>query len=196
MTTTSPVPIFILMGTAGCGKTSVACEMQKILNCQYLEGDSFHPQSNVDKMAAGHPLNDDDRWPWLRSIRDHLIVKAKEVYDSDINLPSRVVIVTCSSLKKVYRDILREVPSELGTVIFVYLKGSPELLLQRIQARTGHFMPASMLKSQLDTLEEPDEKTENVIVASIVPLPHEEAKNIIAVAVERGALPVSVLVGQ
>ncbi|KAI9481200.1 MAG: shikimate kinase [Benjaminiella poitrasii] len=193
MTVTPPVPIFVLMGTAGCGKTSVACEMQKILNCQYLEGDSLHPQSNVDKMAAGHPLDDDDRWPWLRSIRDHLIVKAKEAYNDNANSPSRVVVVTCSSLKKVYRDILREVPSELGTVIFVYLKGTPELLLERIQSRKGHFMPASMLKSQLDTLEEPDEKVENVIIASIIPLPHEEAKIIVAAAVERGALPTSAL---
>ncbi|KAL0135929.1 P-loop containing nucleoside triphosphate hydrolase protein [Mucor lusitanicus] len=185
----TPVPIFVLMGTAGCGKTSVATEMQKILNCHYLEGDSLHPQSNVDKMAAGHPLDDDDRWPWLGLIRDHLTQQAKEVYDLDVSSPNRVVVVTCSSLKKVYRDILRQVPAELGTVIFVYLKGTHELLLQRIQGRVGHFMPPSMLQSQLDTLEEPDETQEKVIIASIIPLPDVEAKIIVEEAVKRGYLP-------
>jgi gluconokinase len=93
----------------------------------------------------------------------------------------------------VYRDILREVPKELGTVVFVYLKGTQELLLQRIQGRKGHFMPASMLQSQLDTLEEPDEKIEAVIVASIVPTPDIEAQHIIQAAIERKFLPASAL---
>lgn len=140
-------------------------------------------------MLLGHPLNDDDRWPWLRLIRDHLITKATEVQHLDIHSSQRVVIVTCSSLRKVYRDILREVPSDLGTVCFVYLKGTPELLLQRIQSRQGHFMPASMLQSQLDTLEEPDPSVENVIVASIVPPPHEEARHILDAAIKKGMLP-------
>ncbi|KAG2202595.1 hypothetical protein INT46_011668 [Mucor plumbeus] len=189
----TPVPIFVLMGTAGCGKTSVACEMQKLLNCHYLEGDSLHPLANVEKMAAGHPLEDDDRWAWLRLIRDHLTVQAKEVYDLDVNSLSRSVVVTCSSLKKVYRDILREVPAELGTVIFVYLKGTRELLLQRIQGRVGHFMPPSMLQSQLDTLEEPKEENEKVIIASIIPLPDVEAKIIIEEAIKKGYLPSTAL---
>jgi gluconokinase len=136
-------------------------------------------------------LDDDDRWPWLRVIRDHLTMKAKEVKDLDVELKQRVVVVTCSSLKKVYRDILREVPSDIGKVIFVYLKGTQELLLQRIQGRQGHFMPASMLQSQLDTLEEPKESEEEVIIASIIPTPDAEAKIIIAEAVERGFLPAS-----
>lgn len=110
----------------------------------------------------------------------------------DVNSKKRVVVVTCSSLKKVYRDTLREVPKDVGTVIFVYLKGSHELLLNRIQNRKGHFMAAEMLQSQIDTLEEPDEKVEKVIVASIVPPPPEEAKHIIAAAVEKGFLPASV----
>ncbi|KAI8645550.1 shikimate kinase [Parasitella parasitica] len=189
----TPVPIFVLMGTAGCGKTSVACEMQKLLNCYYLEGDSLHPLLNVEKMAAGHPLDDDDRWPWLRLIRDHLTEQAKQVYGLDVNSPNRALVVTCSSLKKVYRDIFREVPAELGTVIFVYLKGTHELLLQRIQGRVDHFMPPSMLQSQLDTLEEPNEKVEKVIVASIIPPPIVEAKNIIEVAVKLGYLPSTAL---
>lgn len=124
-------------------------------------------------------------------IRDHLTIKAKEVKDLDMESKQRVVVVTCSSLKKVYRDILREVPSDIGKVIFVYLKGDKELLLQRIQGRQGHFMPASMLQSQLNTLEEPKESEELVIIASIVPTPDVEAKIIIAEAVERGLLPAS-----
>lgn len=126
-------------------------------------------------------------------IRDHLTVQAKEVYDLDVNSPHRSVVVTCSSLKKVYRDILREVPAELGTVIFVYLKGTHELLLQRIQGRVGHFMPPSMLQSQLDTLEEPEEKNEKVIIASIIPLPDAEAKIIVEEAVKKGYLPSTAL---
>lgn len=134
-------------------------------------------------------MNDDDRWPWLRLIRDHLTKTAEQVQHLDSHSSQRVVIVTCSSLRKVYRDILREVPTELGVVCFVYLKGTPELLLQRIQSRIGHFMPATMLQSQLDTLEEPDPKKENVIVASIIPTPAEEAKHIIDAAVKKGLLP-------
>ncbi|ORE10604.1 shikimate kinase [Rhizopus microsporus var. microsporus] len=188
----TPVPIFVLMGTAGCGKTSVAEQIQLYLGCKYLEGDSLHPPQNVQKMTSGQPLNDDDRWPWLRSIRDHIIAQAQELQPLDNDSKKRVVVVTCSSLRKVYRDILRQVPEELGTVIFVYLKGSYELLLQRIQNRKGHFMPAKMLQSQIDTLEEPDEKIEKVIVASIVPPPIEEAKHIIDAAVEKGYLPATV----
>ncbi|KAI8883679.1 shikimate kinase [Backusella circina FSU 941] len=190
VTQSKPVPIFILMGTAGCGKTSIAEEMQKILGCSYVEGDSFHPKSNVDKMASGHPLDDDDRWPWLHNIRDHIVEQANSVKGLDMKSPSRAVIVTCSALKKVYRDILRDIPVILGLVTFVYLKGTHELLLKRIQSRTGHFMPPSMLQSQLDTLEEPDEKTENVIIATIVPPPDVEARDIVEVATKRGLLPV------
>lgn len=134
-------------------------------------------------------MEDDDRWAWLHLIRDHLVVQAKEVYDLDVNSLNRSVVVTCSSLKKVYRDILREVPAELGNVIFVYLKGTRELLLQRIQGRVGHFMPPSMLQSQLDTLEEPNEENEKVIIASIIPLPDVEAKIIIEEAIKKAYLP-------
>lgn len=136
-------------------------------------------------------MDDDDRWPWLRVIRDHLALEAEKVKDLDMESKHRAVIVTCSSLKKVYRDILREVPSDLGKVIFVYLKGSQELLLQRIQGRQGHFMPASMLQSQLDTLEEPKENEETVIIASIIPTPDDEARIIVDEAVERSFLPSS-----
>ncbi|KAI7896701.1 shikimate kinase [Mucor mucedo] len=187
-----PVPIFVLMGTAGCGKSSVAEAMQHVLGCEFLEGDSVHPQANVDKMAAGYPLDDDDRWPWLRLIRTHLTEKAKAVQDLDIACKNRAVLVTCSSLKKVYRDILREIPADIAQVIFVYLKGSEALLLQRIQGRKNHFMPPSMLQSQLSILEEPNPEEEAVIIADIIPTPDVEAKHIIAAAVEKGYLPDSI----
>lgn len=90
-----------------------------------------------------------------------------------------------------YRDILRQVPTDIGTVVFVYLKGSKELLLKRIQSRQGHFMPASMLQSQLDILEEPKEEEEAVIIADIIPTPDIEAKHIIRAAIEKGYLPAS-----
>ncbi|KAI9357086.1 shikimate kinase [Pilaira anomala] len=187
------VPIFVLMGTAGCGKSSVAAEIQKVLGCEFIEGDSLHPKSNVDKMAAGYPLQDEDRWPWLREIRDVLTEKAKGLKELDLKCKQRAVIVTCSSLKKVYRDILREVPEEMGKVIFVYLKGEQELLLKRIQGRQGHFMPPTMLQSQLDILEEPKEEEEAVIIADIVPTPDIEAKHIIRMAVEKGYLPATIV---
>ncbi|KAI8886514.1 hypothetical protein K501DRAFT_283728 [Backusella circina FSU 941] len=137
-------------------------------------------------MASGYPLDDDDRWPWLRLIRDRLVEESEKVKDTDEK--SRAVIVTCSSLKKVYRDVLRDIPTEVATVTFVYLKGTPELLLQRIQGRKGHFMPSAMLQSQLDTLEEPNEETESVIVTSIVPAPGVQAEHILKTASERGLL--------
>ncbi|CAO3643959.1 unnamed protein product [Cunninghamella echinulata] len=164
-----PVPIFIVMGVAGCGKTSVAEELQMLLNCDYVEGNSLHPKENVDKMTSGIPLQDDDRWPWLRKIRDTIEAHAKILYDQEEK--GRALVVTCSSLKKVYRDILCDVPKELATVTFVYLKGTTELLAERIGNRQSHFMSASMLQSQLDTLEEPDPKTENVIITCIKPEP-------------------------
>jgi gluconokinase len=146
---------------------------------------------NLCVILKGHPLDDDDRWPWLHNIRDHVVDQVNAVKGLDVNSPSRVVIVTCSALKRVYRDILRDIPVYLGLVTFIYLKGTHELLLKRIQSRTGHFMPPSMLQSQLDTLEEPDEKIENVIIATIVPPPDVEARDIVEVATKRGLLSVA-----
>ncbi|CAO3613726.1 unnamed protein product [Cunninghamella blakesleeana] len=175
----TPVPIFIVMGVAGCGKTSVAEELQKLLGCDYVEGDSLHPKENVDKMTSGIPLQDDDRWSWLRKIRDTIKEHATTLYDQEEGKGGRALVVTCSSLKVVYRDILRDVPKELATVTFVYLKGTTELLKERIGARKSHFMSAAMLQSQLDTLQEPDPKTENVIIADIQPEPKIIASNVL-----------------
>jgi gluconokinase len=114
---------------------------------------------------------DDDRWSWLEKIRDTI---NEHVEKEDC----RSLVVTCSSLRKVYRDILVQVPK--ATVTFVYLKGSPELLAERMGARKNHFMASNMLQSQLNTLEEPDPATENVIVTDIRPEPKQVAANILA----------------
>ena len=134
----------VVMGVAGCGKSTVARMLAERLGWGMAEGDDFHPPENKAKMASGTPLTDADRIPWLESIRDHLDRQ-----------PSNTV-VTCSALRRSYRDILR---TARGRVRFLHLHGSPAVLASRIGTRTGHFMPPGMLVSLLDTLEQlqPDE---------------------------------------
>ncbi|MFB9432523.1 gluconokinase [Streptoalloteichus tenebrarius] len=126
------------MGVSGSGKSTVGTLLADRLGVPYAEGDDFHPPANVAKMAAGHALDDEDRWPWLRSI-------AAWIHDH----PSGAV-VTCSALKRGYRDLLRGagVP-----VWFLHLSGDPELIRARVAARTGHFMPPELLGSQYAALE-------------------------------------------
>jgi len=134
----------VVMGVSGCGKTSVAEGLAAALPAAFIEGDSLHPPSNVEKMSRGIPLTDEDRRPWLDTIGNAL---------SDALARNGSVVVSCSALKKVYRDRLRAAAG--GQLAFVYLKGSRDLLLGRMTARQGHFMPASLLDSQLATLEDP-----------------------------------------
>ncbi|ORX62714.1 shikimate kinase [Hesseltinella vesiculosa] len=178
----APIPVYVLGGVAGCGKTSVAEAMQDKLHCEYIEGDQLHPAENVAKMSAGIPLQDEDRWGWLETIRDTIAEKTKKLQADGVNDKEHTLIVTCSGLRKVYRDILRQVPSSLASVTFVYLKGSPELLSERIGARKNHFMSATMLQSQLDTLEEPNPAQEQCIVVSIEPPPATIAENVLLLA--------------
>lgn len=132
----------IVMGVSGCGKTSVGEGIAERLGTPFVEGDSLHPDANVRKMSEGHPLTDDDRWPWLREIAARIAAER-----------SPVLVVTCSSLKRAYRDLLR---TESGRpVAFVFLHGTDALLAERMNARTGHFMPPALLESQLATLEDP-----------------------------------------
>lgn len=132
--------LLVVMGVAGCGKTTTAALLAGRLGATFAEGDEFHSTANVTKMSLGHPLTDDDRWPWLRGIRDWLAAEAQAGHSA---------VVPCSSLKRSYRDVLREA----GPVEFVHLTGSRELLSERIQGRAGHFMKPEMLTSQLNTLE-------------------------------------------
>ena len=144
----------VVMGVTGTGKSSVARALQENLGWRFAEGDDLHPASNVAKMAAGTPLQDADRWPWLDAIG---------AWTSEQDLNGLSTIVTCSALRRAYRDRLRQAAS--GTV-FVHLVGTPALLESRLQGRAGHFMPASLLPSQLAALEplQPDEQGFDVSV--------------------------------
>jgi gluconokinase len=132
----------VVMGVAGAGKSSVAERIADARGLPFLEGDALHPAANIAKMSAGTPLTDADRWPWLDAI-------ARRIAEE----PGRELVVTCSSLRRAYRDRLRERAGR--PVVFVYLHGSRALLTERMGARTGHFMPAGLLASQLATLEDP-----------------------------------------
>ena len=142
------------MGVSGSGKSTIAGVLHGRLGWRFVEGDDLHPAENVAKMAAGHPLDDADREPWLRCVRAHI---------DDTVAAGRPGLVTCSALKRHYRDELRD-----PHVVFVYLHGSRELLLGRLGARHGHFMPATLLDSQLADLEPPgpDEQAITVDVAA------------------------------
>ena len=144
----------VIMGVAGSGKTTLADLLDDRLGRLYAEADEFHPQANIDKMAAGTPLTDEDRWPWLDAIRDWLTEQTRA---------GRSAIVTCSALKRVYRDVLRQAE---GRVRFVHLTAPPTLLEDRMAHREGHFMPTTLLPSQLATLEplDPDEDGVSVVV--------------------------------
>lgn len=146
--------VLVLMGVSGGGKTSVAKELAERLGWPYQEGDYLHPRSNVDKMAAGRPLTDEDRWPWLDTVAAWIEEHLEDGEDG---------IVTCSALRRAYRDRL----SRRGSgVVFVYLCGDFETIAARLATRKGHYMPLTLLRSQFDTLEEPapDEQTLRVDV--------------------------------
>lgn len=134
----------IVMGVSGCGKSSVGALLATRLGLPFIEGDVLHPESNVRKMAEGTPLTDEDRWPWL----DIIGAELAKALDAGTG-----IIISCSALKRVYRERLRAAAS--GRLSFVFLEGSHELLASRMGARTGHFMPTSLLTSQLATLEVP-----------------------------------------
>ncbi|GAB4000329.1 gluconokinase [Nocardioides marmoraquaticus] len=150
--------VVVVMGTTSTGKSSVGERLAAALDAGFVEGDDLHPQANVDKMASGTPLTDDDRWPWL----DRVAARIRGTVADGQRL-----VVTCSALKRSYRDVLRGDPATAEQVFFCHLAGSRELLEQRIAGRRGHFMPTSLLDSQLDTLEElgPEERGARVDVA-------------------------------
>lgn len=131
----------VVMGVAGCGKSTVAALLAERLGWELLEGDALHPAANVERMAAGIALTDEDRAPWLAAVAAWM----------DARLAAgRSVVVACSALARRYRDVLRR-----DDVVFVHLTGSPQLLAERLAAREHHFMKAGMLRSQLEALEPP-----------------------------------------
>ena len=143
----STVTTLVVMGVSGVGKTTVALELQRRLGWDYAEGDDFHPTANKEKMAAGHPLDDEDRWPWLKTIAQWI---------GEHERRGTSAIVTCSALRRAYRDLLRD---GHPSVWFAHVMVSTGLLHDRIEHRRGHYMPPSLLGSQLSTLEplQPDE---------------------------------------
>ncbi|GMS77882.1 hypothetical protein PENTCL1PPCAC_57, partial [Pristionchus entomophagus] len=137
----------VVMGVAGCGKSTVAEELSKRLRWTMIEGDRLHPTHNIEKMKKGIPLDDSDRFPWLRAIREEIGRNS-------------TVIVSCSALKKSYREIL----CEGRRCLFVLLDVSRDDLLSRLQARSAHFFPPSLLDSQLATLEKPSDREHSLII--------------------------------
>jgi gluconokinase len=133
----------VVMGVSGSGKTTVAALLAKQLGWPFMEGDRLHPPANVEKMRQGTPLNDADRAPWLDRIGEELKRWGAE---------ERSGVLTCSALKRAYRDRIRAARSD---VRFIYVRGSETLLAARVAARQHEYMPASLLRSQFDTLEEP-----------------------------------------
>jgi len=143
----SPVQQVVVMGVSGVGKSTVAKGLSTILGWTYAEGDAFHSEANVAKMTSGRALTDEDRWPWLRSIGEWM---------SEEIAAGRSAVVTCSALRRAYRDLLREGRPE---VVFCHLVAGESLIGERMSHRTDHYMPATLLPSQLATLEPlaPDE---------------------------------------
>ncbi len=137
----------IFMGVCGCGKSTVGQLFAEACGGVFLEGDRFHTPEMVEKMRSGQALNDEDRAGWLARLREAIVGKRAE---------SEVVCLSCSALKERYRAVLRGDDSP-GETVFVYLKGNPKLLRERMDGRVGHYMPASLLESQLDALEEPND---------------------------------------
>jgi gluconokinase len=142
----------VIMGVSGSGKTTVATQLSERLGWSMADADDFHPQANIAKMAAGEPLTDADRWPWLRLVGEWIGDQAKA---------GERAVVACSALRRVYRDVLRQADERL---FFVHLAGDESGIGDRMRQRNGHFMPAALLRSQLDALEPLDGDEDGVIV--------------------------------
>jgi len=170
-----PVDAVVVMGVSGCGKTSVGRHLAHRLGWPFLEGDRFHPPENIAKMAAGIPLRDEDRWGWLDAIAARL---------ATAQATGQPVVVSCSALKRRYRDRLRTGAPRL---LFVHLHGDRETIQGRMALRTGHYMPASLLDSQLADLEPPG-PDEPVLTCGIDMPPEEIAAQLVLRVAGRGGV--------
>ena len=160
------VRAIVVMGVSGSGKSTVGALLARRLGWPFAEADDFHSAANVAKMRAGIPLTDDDRWPWL---------DAMGAWMRDRRAEGRSCVVTCSALKRAYRDRLRGSERD---VLFVHLQGAHELIAQRMASRSHPYMPVSLLKSQFDALEPPD--TAEALVLSIDRPPEALVEEIVA----------------
>jgi carbohydrate kinase (thermoresistant glucokinase family) len=155
------------MGVCGSGKSTLGATLARELGATFLEGDEFHPPDNVARMAAGVALTDADRQGWLQRLGARL---------GDAQCAGQAVALSCSALKRSYRDTLR---AQAPNLALVYLAGTPELLAQRMAGRTGHYMPPSLLASQLATLEPPSDD-EHALTLDIARPPHELLQDALA----------------
>ncbi|MFE7100021.1 gluconokinase [Streptomyces erythrochromogenes] len=158
--------VIVVMGVAGTGKTTVGRLLAERLGLPYAEGDAFHPAANVAKMAAGHPLDDADRWPWLDAVGEWIRNRAGMSGG----------VIAASSLKRVYRDRLR---SAAPGAVFVHLTGDRTLIEERMAARKGHFMPTTLLQSQFATLE-PLQDDELGVAVDVAESPEEVTERALA----------------
>ena len=159
-----PNKVIFIMGVSGSGKTTIGEDLSARTGFEFYDGDAFHTPENIAKMKAGTPLTDEDRWPWLNNIHEF----AKE------KIKTRNIIIVCSALKQVYRDILSAGIEE--NCKWIFLSGDYNTILSRLKNRTGHYMPPTLLQSQFDTLEIPA----NAIGIDIHNTPEEIIDNIIA----------------
>ena len=166
--------IVMLMGVSGSGKTTVGKVLAGKLGWLFVDGDDFHPDTNVEKMRRGKPLTDEDRYPWLRSLRDFI--------DAAVERGEHMVLA-CSALNHNYREYLTADNADF--VRYVYLRGSEELIAKRLAERKGHFMPAGLLRSQFDALEPPDD----AIRVDITPTPDVIAETILCTLKLEGKIP-------
>lgn len=138
----------VVMGVSGCGKSTVAAGIAVALGWPFAEADDFHPAANVAAMRSGRPLTDDDRWPWLADLA---------AWVTSQEASGRSSVMSCSALRRTHRDVLR---SGAPQVVFIHLDGPAQLIASRLEGRAGHFMPSSLLESQVASLEPlaPDEQ--------------------------------------
>jgi gluconokinase len=166
---TAPV-IVVVMGVSGSGKTVVGTTLARKLGAGFAEGDRFHPPENIDRMSAGLPLRDEDRWGWLDAI-------AVEITNAELSGES--LVVACSALKRIYRDRLRLASRRLR---FVYLEVGRDVAAERVAARKGHFMPASLVDSQFNDLQPPAADENVVVLDATLPPAELAAAAVIALA--------------
>ncbi|KAG1752905.1 P-loop containing nucleoside triphosphate hydrolase protein [Suillus lakei] len=200
----SDAVFLVVMGVCGTGKSTLGAALSKALCLPFIDGDDLHPQSNVDKMSRGEPLTDADRQPWLEIIRktavSSVLSQLEDDHGLDVPSPARDenqkpgIIIACSALKESYRSVLRgetlseaEVLNHLGKLPtwFAYMKGSREVLTDRMMKRQGHFMKAAMLDSQLKTLESP-ENEEGVVTVSIEWSTEDQVREVVRVLEDGG----------
>lgn len=156
----------IVMGVSGSGKSTIGAELARALKIKFIDGDDLHPRANIEKMAAGHPLNDDDRAPWLQRINDAAFSFTHKQEGG---------VIVCSALKKAYRDAIRR---DNQNMVFVFLDGDQAMISERMRQRKGHFMKPGMLDSQFAALQRPGDDEADVVTISIAPPVEEVVSNI------------------